>query len=105
MEKVLIEQRKKGVTLVLGQPVMQEDTLPSSTSPKRNCLVSCGLPVIIKRVPQPHRAKIVCADNPFKEIAALQYLQEQDPQYGGHHPNVIHLIDALQGRSGVFCFF
>ena len=94
LEKVLFEQKKKGVTIFLATPARQDPHAPDSV-----CLLTCDTPpVVIKAVPQvakKNNSNAAHVDNPLSEIAALQQLP-------GQHPNVIHLIDCMQDEDFVY---
>ena len=90
LESVLTEQPKKGVTLFLASPLQQADNTSM-------CLVNAGPAVVVKAVPQAREPGTRCADDPMREIAAMQRLK--------HHPlhaNVIHLIDCMQDDDFVY---
>lgn len=98
IDRVLLEQPKKGVTLFLGT-ILNTSRCDNHTCPDDLALTSSGLPpVVIKVLPNPDRSRGGhCVDNPWSEIGAMQYLSQRP-----HHPHVIHLVDSMQDDDFVY---
>lgn len=97
LERVLIQHTAKGVTIFLASPITPEDS--DSAYYRRHDGGGNGChQVVIKAVPQPHRARVACVDNPLREIIALKrYLLQHPP-----HPHVINLLDCMQDGQLVY---
>jgi len=97
LEKVLVEQKKKGVTILLATPVVEDSTIPHHS----NYLICCGPQVVIKAVPKnisSSSSPIPMADSPYTEVAALQHLRH-------HHPHIIQLLDVMEDDDCVYLVF
>ena len=89
-KKLCYHEPNKGVSVFLATPTMSQE----KPTPR---LISCGPLVVIKIVQHPSKCTTRSADDPYKEIAAMQLLNNDQS-----HPNVIHLIDAMQDDDFVY---